>query len=255
MIIVLMFLFMAQQERVIGIMGAMDVELALIDESMTVASVDTVCGQAYKVGKIHGIQCVSVRAGMGKVAAAQTAQTLALRYDVDIIIFTGVAGGINPKLRIGDIVISTDVVHHDFGQVFPESFVPFDTLGFRADSMLIAIAEKSAASVRFEPFPTAIRGDSGMPRVVLGRIATGDQFISSEKKRAWIEQTFHADCVEMEGAAVAQICAVNDIPFVIIRSLSDLANEDADVDFEAFVVYAAKNSNTLVNGILKSLAQ
>jgi adenosylhomocysteine nucleosidase len=255
MVVALMLLLFAQQGRVIGVMGAMDVELALIDESMTIRSIDTVCGQAYKVGEMYGMRCVVVRAGVGKVAAAQTAQTLVLRYGVDIIIFTGVAGGINPRLHIGDIVISVDVVHHDFGQVFPESFVPFDTVGFAADSMLIAIAGKVAVNVRFEPIPAGIRGDSGMPLVVLGRIATGDQFISSEAKRAWIDQTFRADCVEMEGAAVAQICAANNIPFIIIRSLSDLANEDADVDFEAFVVYAARNSSSLVKGILEFLAR
>ncbi|UCD19735.1 MAG: 5'-methylthioadenosine/adenosylhomocysteine nucleosidase [candidate division WOR-3 bacterium] len=255
MIVMFLILLSVQHEGVIGIMGAMDVELRLIDESMNVESIDTIGGKTYKRGKICGIPCVTVRAGIGKVAAAHTAQTLILRYGVDYMIFTGVAGGINPGLRIGDIVISTDVVHHDFGQVFPDSFVPFDTVGFGADSMLVALAEEAAAGLRFAPVPEGIRGEAGLPSVVLGRIATGDQFISSEEKRAWIERTFNAECVEMEGAAVAQICEVNGVPFVIIRSLSDLANEDADVDFEAFVFYAAKNSSMLVKGILEILSR
>ncbi|MGD8978690.1 MAG: 5'-methylthioadenosine/S-adenosylhomocysteine nucleosidase, partial [candidate division WOR-3 bacterium] len=87
----------------------------------------------------------------------------------------------------------------------------------------------------------------------LGRVATCDQFISSETKRLWIEKIFRADCVEMEGAAVAQICTLYEVPFVIIRSLSDLANEDAEVDFQSFVIYAAKNSSMLVKEMLRLL--
>ena len=241
--------------RTIGVMGAMAVELDLISKEMVVERDDTIAGTVYKKGRLYGVPCVAVQGGVGKVGAAQTTQTLITEYDVEAIIFTGVAGGINPQLNIGDIVISKNLVHHDLGQILPDRFIPFDTLGFFADSLLIDLALQAAKNVVLESIPEEIRGEEDIPEIILGRIATGDQFISSEAKRLWIEETFHADCVEMEGAAVAQVCTVNDIPFVIIRSLSDLANEEAEVDFQSFVIYASKNSSMLVKEIFKLLAR
>jgi adenosylhomocysteine nucleosidase len=255
MLAFLICLIVAQEVRSIGIMGALKVEVETIDDAMIIDRVDTIGGKVYKVGKIFDSECVLVNAGVGKVASAQTAQTLIMRYDVHMIIFTGVAGGINPALDVGDIVISRDVVQHDFGQIWPDSFVPFDTTGFYADSMLIDIALDAAQNVDLINVPAESGMKGRMPHVVLGRIATGDQFISSEDKRIWIAQVFDADCVEMEGAAVAQICAAYDIPFLIIRSLSDLANENADVDFQTFVLYAAQNSSKLVKEIIKRLME
>ncbi len=237
----------------IGIMSAMEVELEYIGDEMLIERVDTVGTNVFRIGMVEQIPCVMVHGGIGKVVAAHTAQTLVTRYGVDAVIFTGVAGGVNPSLDIGDIVISRNVVEHDFGQILPDRFVPFDTVGFFADSMLVQIAQIAATGVAWESIPAAIRGEEEMPRVRVGRVATGDQFISSETKRLWIEQTFHADCVEMEGSAVAQICDLYGVPFVIIRSMSDLANEDAEVDFQSFVVYAAKNSSMLVREMLRIL--
>jgi adenosylhomocysteine nucleosidase len=255
MMIFLICLLATQEARSVGIMGALDVEIESIDDDMTIEMVDTIGKKTYKIGKIFDSPCVLVQAGIGKVASAQTAQTLIMKYGVDIIIFTGVAGGINPTLDVGDIIISKDVIQHDFGQVWPDSFVPFDTFGFYADSLLIGLALDAAEKVEFVPVSAKSGAHGKMPRVVLGRIATGDQFISSEAKRRWIEKVFDADCVEMEGAAVAQVCAAYDIPFLIIRSLSDLANEDADVDFQTFVLHAAQNSSELVKEILRKLVR
>lgn len=243
------------QPKVIGIMGAMDVELDLISKDMVIEKVDTIAARIFITGKIYDVPCVMVRAGVGKVGSAQTAQMMISQYGVDAVIFTGVAGGINPQMDIGDIVISNNVIHHDFGQILPDKFIPFDTVGYYADTALVGLALRAAGNVTLQPLPEQMREGDEVPKITLGRVATGDQFISSESKRLWIEQTFHADCVEMEGAAVAQICTVNDVPFVIIRSLSDLANEDAEVDFEAFVVYAAENSSLLVKEMLRLLNQ
>lgn len=255
MMIFLICLLATQEARSVGIMGALDVEIESIDDDMTIEMVDTIGKKTYKVGKIFDSPCVLVQAGIGKVASAQTAQTLIMKYGVDIIIFTGVAGGINPALDVGDIIISKDVIQHDFGQVWPDSFVPFDTFGFHADSLLIGLALDASEKVEFVPVSAKSGTRGKMPRVVLGRIATGDQFISSEAKRRWIEKVFDADCVEMEGSAVAQVCAAYDTPFLIIRSLSDLANEDADVDFQTFVLHAAQNSSKLVKEILRKLVR
>lgn len=255
MLVFLICLLATQEARSIGIMGALDVEVESIDDDMMIEMVDTIGKKTYKIGRIFDSPCVLVQAGIGKVASAQTAQTLIMHYGVDLIIFTGVAGGINPALDVGDIIISKDVKQHDFGQIWPDSFVPFDTLGFCADSFLIGLALDAAEKVEFVPVSAKSGTYGKMPRVVLGRIATGDQFISSEAKRRWIEKVFNADCVEMEGAAVAQVCAAYDIPFLIIRSLSDLANEDADVDFQTFVLHAAQNSSKLVKEILRQLVR
>ena len=246
---------LAGQPDLIGIMSAMEVELEFISSDMIVTSVDTIGTDVYKRGTICHVPCVTVHGGVGKVGAAHAVQVLIMEYDVDAVIFTGVAGGIDPDLGIGDIVISQDVVHHDFGQILPDQFIPFDTVGYRADTVLVRLARQASANVVLETIPETIRGEEAMPRVTLGRVATGDQFISSEAKRLWIEETFRADCVEMEGAAVAQLCALHEVPFVIIRSLSDLANEDAEVDFQSFVIYAAKNSSMLVKEMLRLLSK
>lgn len=256
MMYALLFLIALQPGQKLGIISAMDIELALIKQDMQVEATDTINSRIFDIGTINEIPCVCVKAGIGKVNAAITAQLLIHKYDVAAIIFTGVAGGIDPLLDIGDIVISKKVVHHDYGQIVLDTFVPWDTMGFAADSSLVAIAVKAAGRAEFEEVPKKICKETGhYPQATVGTIATGDQFISSEEKRKWIEAIFHAACVEMEGAAVAQVCAVNNIPFVIIRSLSDLANENADVEFELFAEYAAQNSNLIVREMLKIMKE
>ena len=168
------------QPAMIGVMSAMEIELEFISEDMVVARVDTFASTEYSVGSIHSLPCVVVHGGIGKVGAAQTAQTLILKYGVDVVIFTGVAGGIDPDLDIGDIVISRNVVYHDLGQIFPDRFIPFDTAGFYADSTLVHLALQAVENVEFDAIPENIRGEVAFPSVVVGRVATGDQFISSE---------------------------------------------------------------------------
>jgi len=254
--VLLLFLLVINRYESIGVMGAMDDEVSLIKEIMSVEHTDTLAHRIFFIGKLYDIPCVCVKAGVGKVNSAITAQILITKYNVDAIIFTGVAGGINPEINIGDIVISKRVIHHDYGSITPEGFFPFDTLGFVADSFLIEVAKKAAKNIKFETIPQKICKETGhFPRIITGNIVTGDQFIADEKKRKWIEETFHADCVEMEGAAVAQVCVIYNIPYVIIRSLSDLANEKADIDFEQFVSYAATNSSLIVKGIFRLLSQ
>jgi 5'-methylthioadenosine/S-adenosylhomocysteine nucleosidase len=138
--------------------------------------------------------------------------------------------------------------------ITPDGFVPWDTIGFAADTFMLRLACESAKKIKFQELPEKLCKETGhFPTVQSGRVVTGDQFIAGEVKRQWLEKTFRADCVEMEGAAVAQVCAINHVPFLIIRCLSDLANEKAEVDFPAFVDYAARNSSILVIQILLSL--
>ncbi len=252
MTLILLVLLTFDPINKIGIMGAMDMELAFIKKDMQIEVTEAIAQRIFDIGTISGMECICVKAGIGKVNAALTAEILIANYNVDAIIFTGVAGGINPLLGIGDIVVSEKVVHHDFGQVTPDEFIPWDTLGYRANEFLISISVDAINNIKFDMVSKEIDKDG--PRVLrarLGIIATGDQFIASEEKRQWLEKIIHADCVEMEGAAVAQVCEINRVPFVIIRSMSDLANEDADVDFKAFAPYAAKNSSLIVKKIIE----
>ncbi len=252
----MMLIFGVSGYQKIGIMSALDIELKYITEHMQIVRVDTVSQRVFTTGMINGIECVAVKAGIGKVNAAITAEILSNKYNVDAIIFSGVAGGINPNLQIGDIIISEKVLHHDFGEVVPNAFIPWDTTGYAADTYLVRLAGDNVNKIHFDTIPKNISlATECYPSVRKGRVVTGDQFIASEEKRHWLEKTLRADCVEMEGAAVAQVCAINSIPFVIIRCLSDLANENASVDFDAFCDYAARNSSALVLEIIKSLRQ
>lgn len=238
----------------VGIIGAMDEELNLIKKEIVIEQVDTIAERVFTQGKIKGLPVVLVRAGVGKVNAATTAEILVYSFKTDLVIFTGVAGGVNPKLGIGDIVISERVIHHDYGLITPDKFSPFDTTGFFANRQLIVLAVAAVKQVAFSAIPEEItKKPPRIPVYLLGRIVTGDQFIASEEKRQWLEKTFRADCVEMEGAAVAQVCTMHKVPFVIIRCLSDLANEKADVDFDKFVGYAAKNSSSIVLEMIREM--
>uniref|UniRef100_A0A7V0Z7U9 adenosylhomocysteine nucleosidase n=1 Tax=candidate division WOR-3 bacterium TaxID=2052148 RepID=A0A7V0Z7U9_UNCW3 len=255
MINIFLFIILTQY-RSIGIIGAMDEEIALIREAMGIEKTDTIAQRIFYIGELSNIPCICVKAGVGKVNAAITTEILISKYNVDAIIFTGVAGGINPEIKIGDVVIAKKVIHHDFGKITPAGFFPFDTTGFFADSLLFEIACKSATGIKFASIPEKLcKEKNRYPRIISGNIATGDQFIADENKRRWIEKTFSVECVEMEGAAVAQVCVINKVPFVIIRSLSDLANENADIDFEEFVKYAARNSILIVQGMFKLLGK
>jgi adenosylhomocysteine nucleosidase len=250
----MLVLFSLYAPERVGIIGAMDIELTLIKDVMVIQRTDTIADRIFTTGMLNNIPCVCVKAGIGKVNAALTAQILIDKYDVDMIIFTGVAGGIDPGLSVGDIVISERVIHHDYGMITPASFIPWDTLGFKADTGLVRLAFEVAKYVEFDPVPENLGIHNHLPSIVIGTVVTGDQFIASEEKRQWLEHSFDAACVEMEGAAVAQVCALHDIPFLIIRCLSDLANEEAEIDFAVFVEYAAGNSSLFVREIFLHLA-
>jgi adenosylhomocysteine nucleosidase len=248
----------------IGIMGALDSEIELIKQGMRLHSSTVVSGRTFYEGDIEGHRVVLVKAGVGKVNAAMTAQIMTDRFKVRSMIFTGIAGGVNPELHVEYVVISNKVIQHDYGLMARDGFHPggvpmSDTAGtwtdvpyFEPDSRLVAYAMKAAGRVSFpQPDSTVSPHVSGPIKVFEGCIVTGDQFIASEEKRVWLQNTFDAYATEMEGAAVAQVSESNGVPFVIIRTLSDLANEDADIDIAKFFSYAAHNSAMLVLEMLR----
>lgn len=191
-------------------------------------------------GRLEGQEVLLAECGIGKVNAAGLTQAL-LGAGAQRLIFTGVAGALDPSLRPGDVVISTDAVQHDVDVTklgYRLGEVPGSGLAWPADPALVAAAQLAAADL------------TGMT-VVTGRIASGDTFVAGAEEAALIRERFGAVCAEMEGAAVAQLCHAWGVPFVIVRSISDSANHDAELDFRAFTELAARNAELVVRGLLR----
>ena len=214
----------------LGIIGAMDVEVATLKEKMEDISVCTHAGSDYYEGKLEGCPVVVVQCGVGKVNAAICAQILINLYHVTHIVNTGIAGSLCADLDIADLVISTDAIHHDFDLRFwnrPIGQVPgMDVVAFPADAMLMDAA--FAASEAENPGHTK-----------MGRVASGDQFICSKEQKDTIIANTAALCAEMEGASIAHTAYRNGVPFVIIRAISDKADDSADMDYPTFERIAA----------------
>ncbi len=232
----------------LGIIGAMDVEIELLRDDMELEKVVHKANIDFYQGDLLGREIVLVKSGVGKVNAAICTQILIDKFDVDGIIFTGVAGAIDSKLDVEDIVISTDLVQHDvdataFGNRRLGEIPGLDRVTFPADEEMIKLAQKIGEEVT---------KDEGI-KVITGRILSGDQFVSSQSKVLELKEKFDGYCTEMEGAAVAQVAFLNEKPFVVIRSISDKADEEADISFEEFVKVAASNSYKIVRGMVNKL--
>lgn len=198
-------------------------------------------------GEFNDHQVVFVIGGIGKVSSALCTQVLIDQFDVDVVVFFGIAGGINPELLVGDTIIGVQVYYHDVDQAgqgsITDTITGFFRNRFTADPQLIGFLRSELAERNY-PLPGALekmRQGRGL-QVIFGDILTGDQVISSKTKGSELRERFAGDCVEMEGAAVAQTCALNEKPFIILRTLSDLADEAALETFEA-----ALESVVLVN--------
>ena len=228
----------------IGIIGAMEVEVENLKADMEQVDMFQIAGMVFCVGKLCGRDVVVVRSGVGKVNAAVCTQILADRFDVCAVINTGIAGSLNAEINIGDIVVSTDVLHHDMdatGFGYPPGQIPqMDIFSFPADA---ALSEKAA--VVCEKVNPDIR-------VFHGRVVSGDQFVSDHAVKERILNNFGGYCTEMEGAAIAQTAWLNDIPFVIIRAISDKADDSAFEDYAVFEKNAVAHSVSLIMGLLKN---
>ncbi|MCJ8341905.1 MAG: 5'-methylthioadenosine/adenosylhomocysteine nucleosidase [Cetobacterium sp.] len=229
----------------IGIIGAMHEEVIELKEIMRIEKEEKLGNLTFFCGELKGKDIVLVECGIGKVNGAICATLMAKYFNVDKVLFTGVAGGLNPDVNIGDIVISTDAIEHDFDTTAfgdPMGIIPrMDTSTFIADKELIEVAV-SAGNAIF-----------GEEKIWKGRVLSGDIFVADGEKINWLREFFNGECVEMEGAAVAHVCHVFQKPFLIIRSISDKANSEANVVFSEFVKLAAANSKKLIEGILERL--
>jgi adenosylhomocysteine nucleosidase len=226
----------------LAIMSAMDVEMELYLDRCEIRHSTQQAGLSFHEASWHGHDLVLVRAGVGKVNAALCTQILIDTFDADAVICTGSAGAVNPALDIGDVVVATDCVQHDVVVKFlglPRGQIPFtDFRFFTTDPAL----RDRALEVNLPDH-----------RITQGRVLTGDRFIEDEDDRQQLREELDGDCVEMEGGAVGQVCAVNDVPFLIVRAISDQADGSSDVDFEGFLKEAAHSSAQIVLHTLEAL--
>lgn len=228
----------------LGIIGAMDEEVAKIKEQLDFVQVERRAAMDFYKGTLGGKEVVVVRSGIGKVNAAMCTQILADVYHVEAVVNTGIAGSLKDEIDIGDIVLSEDTVQHDMdatGFGYQPGQIPrVDAFAFRADQRLIDLARECC---------TRVNPDI---HTFVGRVVTGDQFISDKNKKKWLKETFKGYCTEMEGAAIAQACYLNSIPFLIVRAISDKADDSASMDYPAFEAQAIVHSVNLLTEMVRS---
>lgn len=214
----------------LGIIGAMEQEVETLLAEMTETTSATVAGSTFYEGKLSGLDVVVVQCGIGKVNAALCVQILCTQYGITHAVNTGIAGSLCADLDIGDLVVSADAMYHDFDCVhfgYPYGKVPgMDVVSFPADETMVKLAQAAAEQVHPD-------------HVTVGRVASGDQFVADQKVKDRIIANTGALCTEMEGAAIAQTAYRNKIPFVILRAISDKADNSAEMDYPTFEKQAA----------------
>ena len=226
----------------LAIMGAMEEEIEPLLAHFDNVNVVEFANNKYYEVNYKGLDIVVAYSKIGKVFASLTATTMIEKFACDTLLFSGVAGGINPELKIGDLIIADKLCQHDlditaFGH--PNGFVPGGKVFVETTESLRNIAKKVA--------------NENNLKVIEGIIATGDQFVHSNERKDFIQSTFNADALEMEGASVAVVCDALNVPFFILRAISDTADMDAGFDFDEFLKSSAKNSADYLIKIVNEL--
>ncbi|MDH0660124.1 5'-methylthioadenosine/adenosylhomocysteine nucleosidase [Empedobacter sp. GD03865] len=248
-------------ERIIGIIGAIPQEINGVVNLLTNKQEHKIGRRSYFTGKLNNQKVVVVYSRVGKVAASATVTTLILEFNVSELIFTGVAGGIHADVKIGDIVLGQSLIQHDMNAqpLFPTYEIPM--LGkayFEADSSQLEVATTAILEILEEQHLHNVISEKDLdkfnihqPQLHVGLIGSGDLFFSTNSQKEKLQQNLpEILCVEMEGAAVAQVCYEFDIPFIIIRTISDDADDHSTVDFNSFI---QKISNVYSIEIIKNI--
>lgn len=229
----------------VGIIGAMNEEIELLIRHTAITKTTHKAGMTFYEGQLQGQHILFAKSGVGKVNAAVCTQVL-IDLGADCILFTGVAGALDPRLDIGDIVISTSCMQHDMDVTalgFARGVIPYQEVSdFPADAELIRLAEQVSSQL-FDG------------QYYLGKIVSGDQFIASREAVKELHEQLGGIATEMEGAALAQVCHLNAIPYVVIRSMSDKADGSAHVNFTEFTAQASSHSYQIIEAMLLSLRQ
>lgn len=231
----------------VGIIGAMDIEVEALKKDMNPEHIVKKAGMEFCVGELKGQKAVVVKSGIGKVNAAVCTQILIDDFQAEAVINTGIAGSLQPKINIGDIVISKDLVHHDMDAVAfgyePGQVPQMEAFSFEADEKLSKLAGEVCKRVNPEI------------QVFYGRIVSGDQFVAKKAVKDRIVRTFQGYCTEMEGAAIAQTAYLNRVPFVVLRAISDKADDSASMDYPTFERQAAQHCVRLVENMMEVLSR
>jgi len=231
----------AVEYTTIGLIGAMDEEVERFVSRMADAKQTVKAGIAFREGHWNGKRVIVCKCGVGKVNAAVCTQLLIDVFEVEAVVFTGVAGALHPELDIGDLVVSTDCMQHDMDVTplgFAKGVIPFTNESvFPADPSLVEAAVTAGEAL----YPGLVRR---------GRILSGDQFVADRDKVAELYRDMQGMCVEMEGSAVAQTCRLNGVPFVVLRSMSDKADGSAHINFPEFTKLASERSAAIVERML-----
>lgn len=228
-------------KNVIGIIGAMDDEVNGLIEALSDVSVMKKASMDFYEGKYNNKKVIVVKCGVGKVNAAICAQILIDQYAVEAIINTGAAGSLDSKINIGDIVIGLSTIQHDMNAVdfgFPMGQVPFLPLEFKCDEGLCKEIEEGIEKLDFEV------------NVFKGLVVSGDEFVAKSESKDRIKSNFDALCTEMEGAAIAQTAYLNNVPVVVLRAISDKADDSASMDFPTFAKMASERNIKLLKLVL-----
>lgn len=233
----------------VGIIGAMEIEVKLLIAKMLSPKETVAAGLSYYEGKLENVDVVVVRSGIGKVNAALCAQRLSLQFGVTHIINTGIAGAMASGLSVLDMVVSTDAIYHDFdvtGFGYKPCVIPqMDISDFVADEKLVNLSTEV-----FESLASKAGSLFEGHKIIAGRIASGDQFISSKEQKSNIRSLCNPACVEMEGAAIAHAAYLCKVPFIIIRCMSDMADDNGENTYNFNEELAAKMSAELVLNML-----
>ncbi|GAB3492574.1 5'-methylthioadenosine/S-adenosylhomocysteine nucleosidase [Spirosoma knui] len=246
-------------QPITALLGAFDEEVKLVQQSLKDPVTKTINGLTFTSGQIGNHRVVVAETGIGKTNAAMTTAFMLAYFQPERVIFTGIAGGVNPDLQPGDIVVAKQTGYHDYHSVTFDQKPTIQTRDaiskqmnpayFPADSVLLQKALVAVKKTDFERIPVTSRP----PSIITGTVVTGDEFVNSEARVAQLRTDHKADATEMEGAAVAQVCYQLRVPCVVIRSLSDKANGNARQDMLTFYKIAARNSAKLVLAIVNSL--
>lgn len=248
----------------VGIICALPQEHAHLLTAMTAVVTHDIAGVEFSAGELDGHRAVLARAGMGKVSAALVATVLADRFGCRAIAFSGVAGGLDPGLQIGDIVIAERTIQHDAGVIeeaalrtYQAGHIPFinptTRFGYAADPSLLARVRHHVDSLTLPPLSPDAGGGDRPPRIAFGTVLTGDQYLNCEATRVRLHSDLGGHAVEMEGAAVSQVCESFGIPWLVVRALSDLAGAESSFDFGAFVDQVAAQSARILRHLMPVL--
>lgn len=228
----------------IAILGAMSEEISPLLQILENKKEISYAGNKFYEGKLEGVEVVVAYSKIGKVNSTVTATLMLEKFGADRLIFTGVAGAISDDLKVGDVMIATRLCQHDvditaFGH--PSGFIPESKLFIDSNKELNSLINRSAKECGIS--------------LKEGIIATGDQFVANHERKEWIKEEFKADALEMEGASVANVCDLLNKPFSIIRSISDSADGNANIDFDKFLETSAQNSANIVINFLKHISK